>query len=230
MDQTTDGMIEEQPGGPLFEITVDAATLTLLGISPEQVTTTPETIPEDPGFNEEAWQAQLLVDIAILEAEEPLAADCVPSGGTGAGAGPVFGPAAGVQAGVALGWGVPPFDPSPRVPAAERVGRVVELRRHMSRLQALERRELVALTQDVEAHLPNDAGTGRREWAHRSMLAELAVACRVSKPTMAGRIRASMRPVSRAVRVAGKACTEEPLAADCVPSHDQVGLATNSWC
>ena len=52
----------------------------------------------------------------------------------------------------------------------------------------MERRELAALTEDVEAHLPADAGTGQREWAHRSMLAELAVACRVSKPTMAGRL------------------------------------------
>ena len=36
MDQTSNDVIEEQsPGGPLFEITVDAATLALLGIDPE---------------------------------------------------------------------------------------------------------------------------------------------------------------------------------------------------
>ena len=81
-----------------------------------------------------------------------------------------------------------PFDPCPEVSAADRVDRVVQIRRQMSRLQALERRELAALTEDVETHLPTDAGAGQREWAHRSMLAELAVACRVSKPTMAGRI------------------------------------------
>ena len=93
MDQTSDDVIDEQPpGGPLFEITVDAATLALLGINPEQSTTTPNTIPQDPGFNEEAWQAQLLVDIAILEAEEPLEGGGVPpdagaAADTGAGAG-----------------------------------------------------------------------------------------------------------------------------------------------
>jgi hypothetical protein len=181
MDQTADdAVIDEQPdSGPLFDITVDAATLALLGISPEQLITPPETIPEDPGFNEEAWQQQLLVDIAILEAEEPLDGDAVRPG-----AGAVAGPAAGFDP----AWGVLPFDPGPAVPAAERVERVVEINRHICRLQALERRELAALTADVEAQLPADAGTGQREWAHRSMLAELAVACRVSKPTMAGRI------------------------------------------
>jgi hypothetical protein len=74
------------------------------------------------------------------------------------------------------------------VSARERVDRVVEIRRHLSRLQALERRELAALTAGVEAHLPAGVGTGEREWAHRSLLAELSVACRVSRPTMAGRV------------------------------------------
>ena len=63
----------------------------------------------------------------------------------------------------------------------------------MSRLQALERRELAALTEDVEAHLPAEAGAGQREWAHRSMLAELAVACRVSTaPWPAGSAEAGL--------------------------------------
>ena len=144
----------------------------------DQMLAEPMTIPDDPGFNEEAWQKQLLVDLAILEAEEPLEAT-VPAG---------VGLVAGAAAGVALAWGVPPFDPCPQVPAADRVDRVVQIRRQISRLEALERRELAALTEDVEVHLPADAGTGQREWAHRSMLAELAVACRVSKPTMAGRL------------------------------------------
>ena len=183
MDPTSGDVIDERPDpGPLFEITVDAATLALLGISPEDLLTPPETIPQDPGFNQQAWEKQLLVDIAILEAEEPLGDAVPPSVGAAAGAG--AGPAAGVD----LAWGVLPFDPCVAVSAAERVDRVVGIRRHMSRLEALERRELAALTEDVEAHLPAEAGTGQRDWAHRAMLAELAVACRVSKPTMAGRI------------------------------------------
>jgi hypothetical protein len=135
----------------------------------------PVTIPKDPGFNQQAWERQLLVDIATLEAEGLLTAGAAWSRSDPAGG---FDP----------GWGVLPFDPCPEVSAADRVDRVVEIRRQMSRLQALERRELAALTEDVEAHLPADAGSGRREWAHRSMLAELALACRVSKPTMAARI------------------------------------------
>ena len=47
-----------------FTITVDATTLALLGTSPEELMMGSDTIPEDRGFNEEAWEAQLQEDIA----------------------------------------------------------------------------------------------------------------------------------------------------------------------
>ncbi|WP_346233443.1 HNH endonuclease signature motif containing protein [Parafrigoribacterium mesophilum] len=68
------------------------------------------------------------------------------------------------------------------------VGRVTELQAQMSRLQALQMRELADLEQRTENALPQGATQEQRDWAHRSMAAELAVACRVSTATMQSRL------------------------------------------
>ena len=76
------------------------------------------------------------------------------------------------------------------VSGAIRVGvdRVTELQAEMSRLQALQMRELADLEQRAENALPQGATQEQRNWAHRSMAAELAVACQVSTATMQSRL------------------------------------------
>jgi hypothetical protein len=76
------------------------------------------------------------------------------------------------------------------VSGAIRVGvdRVTGLQAQMSRLQALQMRELADLEQRAENAVPQGATQEQRDWAHRSMAAELAVACQVSTATMQSRL------------------------------------------
>ena len=68
------------------------------------------------------------------------------------------------------------------------VDRVIALQAEIGRLQALQMRELADLELRAETALPPAASQEQREWAHRSMAAELAVACRVSTATMQARL------------------------------------------
>jgi hypothetical protein len=77
--------------------------------------------------------------------------------------------------------------PSP----AERVDRVVALRAGMARLAAQETRELAALADDIDARTASGA-TGTSDLEYRSLIAELAVAVRVSDRTMASRLDAAV--------------------------------------
>ena len=65
---------------------------------------------------------------------------------------------------------------------------MVALQVEIGRLQALQMRELADLEQRAETALPPAATQEQRDWAHRSMAAELAVACRVSTATMQARL------------------------------------------
>ncbi|HEY9477850.1 MAG TPA: hypothetical protein VIQ26_05405, partial [Microbacteriaceae bacterium] len=61
MDEVLEDPTVVTPTGDdrVFTITVDAATLALLGTSPEELLAGPDTIPEDRGFDAAAWEAQL---------------------------------------------------------------------------------------------------------------------------------------------------------------------------
>lgn len=72
-------------------------------------------------------------------------------------------------------------------PAAA-VERVVGIRAEMARLAAREQRELAALWQQTLAELPTDARGSEVDHSWRSLIAELAVASRVSDRTMEARL------------------------------------------
>jgi hypothetical protein len=72
--------------------------------------------------------------------------------------------------------------------AAERVERIVWLRAEMARLAALEARELAALADRIEGAPADDPMAAPPSVQWRSLVAELAVAVRVSDRTMAGRV------------------------------------------
>lgn len=78
--------------------------------------------------------------------------------------------------------------PSP----AERVDRVVALRAGMARLAAQETRELAALADDIDVRTASGSAAGTSDLEYRSLIAELAVAVRVSDRTMASRLDAAV--------------------------------------
>jgi hypothetical protein len=84
--------------------------------------------------------------------------------------------------------GDPGLDDTDPVVRRWRVEQVVELRAEISRLQALEHRQLAALGQTVPEAVAPGVGGADLESAFRSLAAELAVACRVSTATMQARL------------------------------------------
>lgn len=80
-----------------------------------------------------------------------------------------------------------------RVPSpAERVERVISIRAGLARLAAMEARELAALADDIDAGTTSGNTTGTTDLEYRSLVAELAVAVRVSDRTMAARLDEAM--------------------------------------
>ena len=73
-------------------------------------------------------------------------------------------------------------------PGVAGVERILQLRVEMSRMMAEEQRELAELAAETRMGLPADAPVKDLEVAYRSLVAELAVANRVSDRTMAGRL------------------------------------------
>ena len=149
---------------------------------------------------EDTFDRQARISALLAEAEAvewtpewmpECAPECAPGWRPDAGSIPVAGSGAGmgIDADLAAGAdGDPDLDDTDPVVRRWRIEQVVALRAQMSRLQALEHRQLAALAQTVEDAVAPGTGGADLEQAMRSLTAELATACRVSTATMQARL------------------------------------------